>query len=106
MKKVIALRKFRDLKENTIRHKGDVFECSDERFEQITGIATKYPFIEEYKEPEETEEATEEATEEPKETEEATEEEAAATEEPKEEAKEPKETEEKPKRTRRKTATK
>lgn len=79
MKKVIALRKFRDLKENTIRKKGDVFEVSEDRFKQITGIATKYPFIEEYKEPkatEETEEATEEAT------------------------------EEKPKRTRRKTATK
>lgn len=60
MKKVIALRKFRDLKENTIRKKGDVFEVSDERFKQITGIATKYPFIEEYKEPEATEEATEE----------------------------------------------
>lgn len=83
MKKVIALRKFRDLKENTIRKKGDVFECSDERFEQITGIETKYPFIEEYKEPEDTEEATEEVTEEKTE-----------------------ETEEKPKRTRRKTATK
>lgn len=78
MKKVIALRKFRDLKENTIRKKGDVFECSDERFEQITGIATKYPFIEEYKEHEETEQVADEVE----------------------------ETEEKPKRTRRKTATK
>ena len=35
--KARVLRDFNDLKEGVVRRKGEVFECSEERFEQING---------------------------------------------------------------------
>lgn len=70
--KVVVVNKFRDIKEDKIRHAGEVFTCSKQRFAEINKVADgDFKFVEEYVEPEETQEEPEQEVEqEPEETQE------------------------------------
>lgn len=70
--KVKVLKKFRDKKENIIRRKDAIFECSEERYEEICAtnknlVAVVEESEESMEEPEESTEKSEEQAEEPEE---------------------------------------